>query len=219
MTVLSSFLVLCSILVVPTAPLSNNRNIARVFGTTSSGRPTTTSQHMALGGNYLDNIDNDENDNTQNGGGGQGNWGIFGPQSGNNNRRGQGGTTNSNNRGSGGGVGTAIRPPNSNSNRGGAPSNYGIGSNRRQQSGSNGVPRVVKIRQPQDLLDFVVEDERLSVGKFLLAHLMHFLVWCMFSLPSQINTNLLYYSHLIKQLKFTRHGVKHVQYSTPDIVN
>jgi len=167
MTVLSSFLVLCSILVVPTAPLSNNRNIARVFGTTSSGRlTTTTSQHMALGGNYLDNIDNDENDNKQNSGG-QGNWGIFGPPSGNNNnnnRRGQGGTTNTNNRGSGGGVGTAIRPPN-NSNRRGAPSNYGIGGNRRQQSG-NGVPRVVKIRQPQDLLDFVVEDERLSVGKF-----------------------------------------------------
>ena len=166
MTVLSSFLVLCSILVVPTAPLSNNRNIARVFGTTtstSSGRPTTTSQHMALGGNYLDNIDNDENDRQN--GGGQGNWGIFGPPSGNNNnRRGQDGTTNTNNRG-GGGVGTAIRPPN-NSNRGGAPSNYGIGGNRRQ-SGGNGVPRVVKIRQPQDLLDFVVEDERLSVGKFL----------------------------------------------------
>jgi len=159
-------------LVVPTAPLSNNRNIARVFGTTSTsrGRQTTTSQHMALGGNYLDNIDNDENDNMQNGSG-QGNWGIFGPPSGNNiNRRGQGGTTNSNNnRGSGGGVGTAIRPPNgtpSNSNRGGAPSNYDIGGNRRQQSGGNGVPRVVKIRQPQDLLDFVVEDERLSVGKF-----------------------------------------------------
>ena len=180
MTVLSSFLVLCSVLVVPTAPLSNNRNIARVFGTTSSGRPTTTSQHMALGGNYLDNIDNDENDSKQNGSG-QGNWGIFGPQSGNNsNRRGQGSTTNTNNRG-GGGVGTAIRPPN-NSNRGGAPSNYGIGGNRRQNSG-NGVPRVVKIRQPQDLLDFVVEDERLSVGKFFLAHLMYFLVWCMFSLP------------------------------------
>ena len=135
---------------------------------------------MALGGNYLDNIDNAENDNMQNGSG-QGNWGIFGPPSGNNNRRGQGGTTNFNNRG-GGGVGTAIRPPNnSNSNRG-APSNYGIGGNRRQQSG-NGVPRVVKIRQPQDLLDFVVEDERLSVGKFLLAHLMYLLVWCMFSLP------------------------------------
>ena len=130
---------------------------------------------MALGGNYLDNIDNDENDNMQNGSG-QGNWGIFGPTSGNNNRRGQGGVAKSNNNRSSGGVGTAIRPPNkSNGNRGGAPSNYGIGGNRRQQSG-NGVPRVVKIRQPQDLLDFVVEDERLSVGKFLLADLMYLLL-------------------------------------------
>ena len=150
---------------------------------------------MALGGNYLDNIDNDENDSNQNGGG-QGNWGIFGPQSGNNNkRRGQGGATNPNNRGSGGGVGTAIRPPNSSNNRG-APSNYGIGGNRRQ-SGGNGVPRVVKIRQPQDLLDFVVEDERLSVGKFLLAHLMYLLVWLCSLFHTQTNTNLSYYTYLM----------------------
>ena len=151
---------------------------------------------MALGGNYLDNIDNDENDK-QNGSGGQGNWGIFGPPSGNNNSRGQGGTANPNNRGGGGGggVGTAIRPPNnSNSNRG-APSNYGIGGNRRQSAG-NGVPRVVKIRQPQDLLDFVVEDERLSVGKFEHILCISWTGVC-YLFHIQSNTNLSYYSQSV----------------------
>ena len=130
---------------------------------------------MALGGNYLDNIDNEDNNNNNNNSNNNGNnrWGIFGP--------GRGGSAssrgnNDNNQGrGGGGVGTAIRPPTPNSN-------YGIGANRRQQqqqpsssnggggngNGNGGVPRVFSIRQPQDLLDFVVEDERLSVGKSII---------------------------------------------------
>jgi len=97
------------------------------------------------------------------------------------------------NRGTGGGEGgggrggirTAIRPapPNNspggmhtnnninvNSNDQSAPgNNYGIGR-RIQKNGAgkvNGIPKIVPINRPQDLLDFVIQDERLSVGELL----------------------------------------------------
>lgn len=63
--------------------------------------------------------------------------------------------------GPGGGAGTAVRPPNQGEGR-----SYGMGG----WGGNNnaGSPQIVSIKQPQDLLDFVIEDERLSVGKCLL---------------------------------------------------
>ena len=192
MTTLTVFLVACSILIIPTGSLISQsfrshgsiiNNIATKPSFIASPHqcPSTTKTtllHMALGGNYLDNIDNEDNNNNNNNNSNNNNgnnrWGIFGP--------GRGGSAssrgnNDNNQGrGGGGVGTAIRPQAPNSN-------YGIGGNRRQQqqqpssnggggggngNGNGGVPRVFSIRQPQDLLDFVVEDERLSVGKSLL---------------------------------------------------
>ena len=51
--------------------------------------------------------------------------------------------------------------------------NFNIGGNRRRPPNGNGanggnvngggIPKVVSISQPQDLLDFVIQDERLSV--------------------------------------------------------
>ena len=63
--------------------------------------------------------------------------------------------------GGGGGGGSGILPPGN---------NYGIGRGGRMQTlnggESNGiVPRIVSINRPQDLLDFVIQDERLSVGE------------------------------------------------------
>ena len=55
----------------------------------------------------------------------------------------------------------------------GAPSTYGnqdynIGGNWGQQhQRQGGVPKVFSLSQPQDLLDLVMQDERLSVGKLL----------------------------------------------------
>ena len=128
-----------------------------LFSLSTSTAKSLTSLHMALGGNYLDNIDNDDDDDERSK---ESKWGFsFGPTS-KVNRNQQGGSNNSR----GGGVGTAIRNPPSN--------NYGIGRDTRQSSPSSpnggrrgGMPRVFAIKQPQDLLDFVIEDEKLSVGK------------------------------------------------------
>jgi hypothetical protein len=55
---------------------------------------------------------------------------------------------------------------------GGGPKSWGPQSQQQQQGGNggggnNGVGlKIVPIKQPQDLLDFVIEDERLSVGEF-----------------------------------------------------
>jgi len=155
----------------------------------------TTSLHMALGGNYLENMDNDEenppggapgsneNGNDFRDNNGDNRWGFFGNSNNNNNRASRGNNRDGGSNGAGGrgttGTGTAIRPSpppnngtpnvasNARTNNNAAPisKNYGIGggSNRRQQP--QGVPRVLSIRQPQDLLDFVIQDERLSVVK------------------------------------------------------
>eukprot|EP00970_Alexandrium_tamarense_P010507 scaffold2154_cov169-Alexandrium_tamarense.AAC.4 len=81
--------------------------------------------------------------------------------------------------GRGGGGGAAIRPPtsmnsatNSYGRGGGGPKPWGPQSQQQQQGGhggggNNGAgQKIVPIKQPQDLLDFVIEDERLSVGEF-----------------------------------------------------
>jgi len=132
---------------------------------------------MALGGNYLNDIDNNENDSPPGGSDANTNnsndrWGFFGGgRSSNAKPRGSnrdggmngGGNTNGNTNGNG----NAIRPSPPNN---GAPNSnnqdYNIGGNRgQQQQRRGGVPKVFSIRQPQDLLDFVIQDERLSVVK------------------------------------------------------
>jgi len=87
--------------------------------------------------------------------------------------------------GGGGGMGgmrTAIRPspPNNspggmisnnnniNNNASSPPSNnYGIGRRMQKNGEVDGIPRIVSINRPQDLLDFVIQDERLSVGELI----------------------------------------------------
>ena len=132
-----------------------------LFSLSTSTAKSLTSLHMALGGNYLDNIDiDDDDDDDDERHSKESKWGFsFGPTS-KVNRNQQGGSNNRR----GGGVGTAIRNPPSN--------NYGIGRDTIQSSPSSpnggrrgGMPRVFAIKQPQDLLDFVIEDEKLSVGK------------------------------------------------------
>jgi len=59
-----------------------------------------------------------------------------------------------------GGAGTAIRP----NAREGQQKSYGVG---RWSNNGGGTPKIVGITQPQDLLDFVIEDERLSVGTWI----------------------------------------------------
>lgn len=90
-----------------------------------------------------------------------------------------------------GGMRTAIRPspPNNspggmisnnniNNNNASPPSNnYGIGRRMQKNGEVDGIPRIVSINRPQDLLDFVVQDERLSVGEFAIdspSNCLHF---------------------------------------------
>jgi hypothetical protein len=111
---------------------------------------------MALGNNYLESFgrrrkeDDNENDNND-----------FYAE---NNNSG-GGFANSWNPGGGRGTSrTAVRPPSSLTSR-----NNGNFNNNNINNGRGGggiVPLVVSINQPQDLLDFVIRDERLSVGEF-----------------------------------------------------
>lgn len=106
---------------------------------------------MALGNNYLESFgrrrkeDDNENDNE------------FYAE---NNNSG-GGFANSWNPGGGGTTRTAVRPPSSLTSR-----NNGNFNNNNNNGGGGIVPLVVSINQPQDLLDFVIRDERLSVGEY-----------------------------------------------------
>ena len=105
---------------------------------------TLSRLQMAWGNNYLESfgrrreVNNDNNDDSSDD---------------NSNTEGGGFANSWNGGGRGGGTRTAIRPPsltsrNNNINQGGI------------------VPLVVSINQPQDLLDFVIRDERLSVGEY-----------------------------------------------------
>ena len=129
---------------------------------------------MALGGNYLENMARRGSDDGGGGGGGGDNESDGGGNGGNGGWGGFFGAPRVG--GAMGGVGrgarTAVRPApggdaptmSSSSERG----NYGIGGGGGRGGGNGGggvAPRVVSIRQPQDLLDFVIQDERLSVGE------------------------------------------------------
>ncbi|KAL9181747.1 hypothetical protein ACHAXT_012090 [Thalassiosira profunda] len=124
------------------------------------GAPQTALQ-MALGGNYLDDIDDQKDGDTTNFREGNDRWGIFGGRSDNNNSAARRGNNRDGGSARGGGAGTAIRP--STPNGSGPGNGYRPGGNGGMEP--RGVPRVLSIRQPQDLLDFVIEDERLSVVK------------------------------------------------------
>lgn len=126
---------------------------------------------MALGGNYLDDIDGNENNKSSNFRNANNPWGGF---------FGGGGQRNGDDEGGGGGgargnpqdggrtaVGSSSRTtPNGAPNGGG--NNWNNNNNGRQQR--QGVPKVFAIRQPQDLLDYVIQDERLSVGELCMTH-------------------------------------------------
>jgi hypothetical protein len=114
------------------------------------------SQLHNLGRNYLDSINEEEN-NRRN----------F-----RNDRASGGQGNNSGYFNYGGGAGTAIRPEGR---------NYGPGG-WNQPSGA--PPKIVSIKQPQDLLDFVIQDERLSVGESILLLLV---VLCLFNFVFKID--------------------------------
>jgi hypothetical protein len=130
---------------------SSHRHWSIIIPTTMQGGRrgvddrTLSRLQMALGNNYLESFgrrreENNDNNNDS--------------SDDNSNTEGGGFANGWNGGGRGGGTRTAIRPPsltsrNSNINHGG-----GI------------VPLVVSINQPQDLLDFVIRDERLSVGEY-----------------------------------------------------
>lgn len=142
---------------------------------------------QALGGNYLEDIDNSD----ENGGGNNQRWGTDNVNSagrgmsGLSGLAGRGGDYNNgggNGGRGGGGAGTAIRPPtNTNTNaNANTNNNNGVSQPRTSYGPGGGVPKrwgpqnnqqmqlrnkVVPIRQPQELLDFVIQDERLSVSK------------------------------------------------------
>jgi hypothetical protein len=97
-----------------------------------------------LGRNYLDTINEDESNQNRNSGTSGNRW-SYG--------YGQGNKAAS-------GAGTAIRPPQQGTSRQG-DRGFGIGGGGNAQQGT---AKIVPIKQPQDLLDFVIEDERLSVG-------------------------------------------------------
>lgn len=150
----------------------------------AGGGSKTTSNDNAVSGNG-GSFDGRGGKNANNG---NGNLNGRNPNSPLNVNRGGPGTTGSvrgNNASSGGngGTGTAIRPPSSvddvhgnNTNNPQQRRSYGLGGGRQKSWGpghreievvGEGMPnKVFGIRQPQDLLDFVIKDERLSVGKF-----------------------------------------------------
>eukprot|EP00577_Skeletonema_sp_RCC1716_P003829 CAMPEP_0113377136 /NCGR_PEP_ID=MMETSP0013_2-20120614/3004_1 /TAXON_ID=2843 ORGANISM="Skeletonema costatum, Strain 1716" /NCGR_SAMPLE_ID=MMETSP0013_2 /ASSEMBLY_ACC=CAM_ASM_000158 /LENGTH=1610 /DNA_ID=CAMNT_0000259269 /DNA_START=224 /DNA_END=5056 /DNA_ORIENTATION=- /assembly_acc=CAM_ASM_000158 len=155
--------------------MNNNENNDNTDGTSNSG-----------GSDYRDGINSrsNSNSNSNNNRGSGGGWGNFF------NRKGTNNNNNSNSNGGGpsgrasqdvgrgntaAGVGTAIRPSmetttTNGSNNGGGPPNGGYTQKWRpnggnNNGGNNGVSKVFDIRQPQDLLDFVISDERLSIVK------------------------------------------------------
>lgn len=137
-------LLFLSLLLVDTEAFSPPKSLT--FGShTSTNRPRTqtitsfrsTSRLYNLNRNYLDSInEEEERRNFRN----------------DRASNGQGNNSGYFNYG-GGGAGTAVRPS-------GREGGYGVGG----WNSNAGVPKIVSIKQPQDLLDFVIEDERLSVG-------------------------------------------------------
>jgi len=167
------------------------------IGGSNPNRGTGNLSSLAGGGSKTNSNSNavSENGGSSNGRGNYGNGNLNGgnPNSPLNVNRGGPGTTGSvrgNNASSSGngGTGTAIRPPSSaddvHGNKTNSPQqqrSYGLGGGRPKPWGpghreievvGEGMPnKVFGIRQPQDLLDFVIKDERLSVVKV-------FASWC-----------------------------------------
>lgn len=122
---------------------------------------SSTALAMALGGSYLEDMGPPE---------GGDRWGIFGGGR----KAGARGTNRDGGSTTGFGGGTDRRAATGGDD---ASKSFGIGGNRRGgggRGGGGGNPRVFPIRQPQDLLDFVIRDERLSVGESFLS-LLRFL--------------------------------------------
>ena len=83
--------------------------------------------------------------------------------------------------------------------------------------------KIFSIREPQDLLDFVIEDERLSVGMFILYNNISLsnTKTCSYIPYIYESVNHLVVTHLfcIQQSKYMHPGVRHVQCLTYGIVN
>eukprot|EP00804_Cyclotella_cryptica_P018767 CCRYP_007249-RA/>CCRYP_007249-RA protein AED:0.25 eAED:0.25 QI:211/0.85/0.87/1/1/1/8/367/1439 len=103
---------------------------------------------FSLGRNYLDTIDNNNSNDDNN---------SRNSNNGNNNRWNFGSKQQ--------GVGTAVVRSEANQKQ------YGIGGGNSWGKQQQGRAKIVPIKQPQDLLDFVIEDERLSVVKV-------YATWC-----------------------------------------
>lgn len=146
----------------PPAALTARGSSQSSLTTHGATPPRSSSQLFNMGRGYLDSINEEEerrnfrNDRASNGQGNNSGYFNYGKQVGP----------------AGGGAGTAVRPPPGGSAMGqGQGKGYGMGG----WGGNNaGTPQIVSIKQPQDLLDFVIEDERLSVGELhdLLVHVL-----------------------------------------------
>ena len=128
------------------------------------------------GSDYRDGINSRSTSNANSSNNSSGGWGNFFNRKGNNNSGGGPSGRASQDTGRGqGGVGTAIRPSISTSAVNSDRNNGGGGYQQKWRpngddnggggGGNKGVSKVMEIRQPQDLLDFVIADERLSVVK------------------------------------------------------
>ena len=119
-------------------------------------RPSYNTRLHNLNRSYLDSINEEEerrNFRNDRSSGGRGNNSGYFNYGGENNK---------------GGV--AVRPNEPNRN-------YGVGGWGNNANNSGGS-KIVSIKQPQDLLDFVIEDERLSVGELLAICLgINFFLW------------------------------------------
>lgn len=124
-------------------------------------RPSYNTRLHNLNRSYLDSINEEEERrnfrNDRSSGGRGNNSGYFNYGGENNNNK-------------GGGV--AVRPNEPNRS-------YGVGGWGNNGNNGGGSSKIVSIKQPQDLLDFVIEDERLSVGESFVICLVIVALACM----------------------------------------